>query len=162
MASLLVFQFSLLFMWIPRYLHPGTTPTSCPRTGLCGCPLPSKLHHHLSEADDSSQTTPQNHPLLLCTPNTSNHLTVVRVILQTADVSEKCLKLWFVLLIYRQLVNQILFVADKVRATSKSENKIIIFYISNYLLLKSTCNMATWGLLLGYLGPLKKITHFDL
>lgn len=99
MASLLVFQFSLLFMWIPRYLHPGTTPTSCPRIGLCGCPLPSKLHHHLSEADDSSQTTPQNRPLLLCTPNTSNHLTVVRVILQTADVSEKCLKLWFVLLI---------------------------------------------------------------
>lgn len=43
-----------------------------------------------------------------------------------------------------------------VRATSKSENKIMIFYISNYLLLKSTSNKyfqhGPMGLLVGIFG----------
>lgn len=64
-ASVLVFQFNLLSMWIPRSLH---HMLSHDRRRLCSCHLPSKANLfgliHIQKADNFSQTTSQNHPLV--------------------------------------------------------------------------------------------------
>lgn len=61
-------EFSLLLMWTPRYLYSTTSK------GTFWSRSHSLWSYSYSEADESSQAMPQNHPLVLSTPHSASKI----------------------------------------------------------------------------------------